>query len=101
MITLHSPADLDLLRESIDLECKLAAGRDGKGALLENAVGSSFGYWPSNSEHLRGSSEHLRDSSEYLAGSSEHLREGSSTHLPNSSTHLADSSTHTLHWLPE
>lgn len=42
MITLHSPADLELLRESIDLECKLAAGRDGKGALPED-------FWPTYS----------------------------------------------------
>ncbi|MCE5364348.1 RNA-binding domain-containing protein [Pseudomonas anguilliseptica] len=36
MIDLHSPSDLELLRESIDLECKLAAGRDGQGALPED-----------------------------------------------------------------
>lgn len=36
MIDLLSLADLDLLRESIDLECKLAAGRDGQGALPED-----------------------------------------------------------------
>jgi hypothetical protein len=28
MIDLHSIADIKLLRESVDLECKLAAGRD-------------------------------------------------------------------------
>ncbi len=42
MINLHSPTDLELLRESIDLECKLAAGRDGKGALPED-------FWPTYS----------------------------------------------------
>ncbi|KTT11306.1 ATPase AAA [Pseudomonas oryzihabitans] len=42
MITFHSPADIELLRESIDLECKLAAGRDGKGALPED-------FWPTYS----------------------------------------------------
>ncbi|MDU0697876.1 RNA-binding domain-containing protein [Pseudomonas aeruginosa] len=42
MIDLHSPADLELLRESIDLECKLAAGRDGQGALPED-------FWPTYS----------------------------------------------------
>jgi predicted HTH transcriptional regulator len=36
MIDLHSIADIKLLRESVDLECKLAAGRDGKGALPED-----------------------------------------------------------------
>ena len=42
MIDLHSPADLELLRESIDLECKLAAGREGQGALPED-------FWPTYS----------------------------------------------------
>lgn len=42
MIDLTSPADLDLLRESIDLECKLAAGREGYGALPED-------FWPTYS----------------------------------------------------
>ncbi|MFT0183498.1 helix-turn-helix domain-containing protein [Pseudomonas benzopyrenica] len=42
MIDLYAPADLELLRESIDLECKLAAGRDGKGALPED-------FWPTYS----------------------------------------------------
>jgi ATP-dependent DNA helicase RecG len=36
MIEIHTIADLELLRESVDLECKLAAGRDGKGALPED-----------------------------------------------------------------
>lgn len=29
MIEIETIADLELLRESVDLECKLAAGRDG------------------------------------------------------------------------
>jgi ATP-dependent DNA helicase RecG len=33
MIDLQSIADLELLRETVDLECKLAIGRDGRGAL--------------------------------------------------------------------
>lgn len=33
MIDIQSFADLELLRESVDVECKLAAGRDGQGAL--------------------------------------------------------------------
>jgi ATP-dependent DNA helicase RecG len=36
MTKLHSVADLELLRESVDLECKLAAGRDGLGAIPED-----------------------------------------------------------------
>lgn len=36
MIDLQSIADIKLLLESVDLECKLAAGRDGKGALPED-----------------------------------------------------------------
>lgn len=36
MIELQSIADLELLRESVDLECKLALGRDGQGALAED-----------------------------------------------------------------
>jgi predicted HTH transcriptional regulator len=36
MIDIKSIADLELLRESVDLECKLAAGRDGKGTLPED-----------------------------------------------------------------
>jgi ATP-dependent DNA helicase RecG len=42
MIAIESIADLELLRESVDLECKLAAGRDGKGALPED-------FWPTYS----------------------------------------------------
>lgn len=42
MINITSVADLTLLRESVDLECKLAAGRDGKGALPED-------FWPTYS----------------------------------------------------
>lgn len=36
MIDIESVADLELLRESVDLECKLAAGRNGQGALPED-----------------------------------------------------------------
>jgi len=42
MIEIHSIADLELLRESVDLECKLALGRDGQGALPED-------FWPTYS----------------------------------------------------
>lgn len=42
MIEIHSIADLELLRESVDLECKLALGRDGHGALPED-------FWPTYS----------------------------------------------------
>jgi ATP-dependent DNA helicase RecG len=42
MINLHSIVDLKLLRESVDLECKLALGRDGLGALPED-------FWPTYS----------------------------------------------------
>ena len=42
MIDIQSISDLELLRESVDLECKLAAGRDGKGALPED-------FWPTYS----------------------------------------------------
>ena len=42
MIDIESIADLELLRESVDLECKLAAGRDGKGTLPED-------FWPTYS----------------------------------------------------
>ena len=42
MIDIESITDLELLRESVDLECKLAAGRDGKGALPED-------FWPTYS----------------------------------------------------
>ena len=42
MIAIESITDLELLRESVDLECKLAAGRDGKGAVPED-------FWPTYS----------------------------------------------------
>lgn len=42
MIDLTSLDDLSLLRESVSLECKLANGRDGKGALPED-------FWPTYS----------------------------------------------------
>jgi len=42
MIEIHSVSDLALLRESVDLECKLARGRDGQGALPED-------FWPTYS----------------------------------------------------
>ena len=42
MIGLKSLNDLFLLRESVSLECKLANGRDGKGALPED-------FWPTYS----------------------------------------------------
>ena len=42
MIDIESIADLELLRESVDLECKLAAGRDEKGTLPED-------FWPTYS----------------------------------------------------
>ncbi|MCL5059270.1 MAG: putative DNA binding domain-containing protein [Candidatus Thermoplasmatota archaeon] len=42
MIDIQSVADLELLRESVDLECKLAADRDGNGALPED-------FWPTYS----------------------------------------------------
>ena len=42
MIEIETIADLELLRESVDLECKLAAGRDGQGAVPED-------FWPTNS----------------------------------------------------
>lgn len=42
MIAPRSLADLELLRESVDLECKLAAGRDGQGAVPED-------FWPTYS----------------------------------------------------
>ncbi len=42
MIEIQSIADLELLRESVDLECKLAAGRDGQGAVPED-------FWPTYS----------------------------------------------------
>ena len=42
MIDIQSLEDLSLLRESVSLECKLAHGRDGKGALPED-------FWPTYS----------------------------------------------------
>lgn len=39
MIDIRTLDDLSLLRESVDLECKLAVGRDGKGAVPED-------FWP-------------------------------------------------------
>ncbi|MEQ1741972.1 MAG: ATP-binding protein [Candidatus Nitrotoga sp.] len=42
MIEIQSITDIELLRESVDLECKLAAGRDGQGALPED-------FWPTYS----------------------------------------------------
>lgn len=42
MIDIQSTADLELLRESVDLECKLATGRDGKGVVPED-------FWPTYS----------------------------------------------------
>ncbi|MGH8784345.1 MAG: RNA-binding domain-containing protein [Cupriavidus necator] len=42
MIDIQSIADLDLLRESVGLECKLALGREGQGALPED-------FWPTYS----------------------------------------------------
>ena len=42
MIDLTSIEDLSLLRESVSLECKLANGRDGKGALPDD-------FWPTYS----------------------------------------------------
>lgn len=42
MIDIKTIADLELLRESIEIECKLAAGRDGTGALPED-------FWPTYS----------------------------------------------------
>jgi predicted HTH transcriptional regulator len=42
MIEITSLADLNLLREAVDLECKLAVGRDGNGALPQD-------FWPTYS----------------------------------------------------
>ena len=42
MIDITSFDDLSLLRETVSLECKLAQGRDGKGALPED-------FWPTYS----------------------------------------------------
>ena len=38
MIEIQTIADLELLRESEELECKLALGRDGKGALTHGRL---------------------------------------------------------------
>ena len=42
MIEIRTLADLTILRESVELECKLAAGRDGQGALPDD-------FWPTYS----------------------------------------------------
>ncbi|MFH1044153.1 MAG: RNA-binding domain-containing protein [Pseudomonadota bacterium] len=42
MIEIQSIADIELLRESVDLECKLAGGRDGQGAVPDD-------FWPTYS----------------------------------------------------
>ena len=42
MIEIHSIADLALIKESVDLECKLATGPDGKGELPKD-------FWPTYS----------------------------------------------------
>jgi ATP-dependent DNA helicase RecG len=42
MIEINSLADLEFFRESVDLECKLAVGRDGNGALPQD-------FWPTYS----------------------------------------------------
>ena len=42
MIEINSLADLEFLRESVDLECKLAVGRDGNGAIPQD-------FWPTYS----------------------------------------------------
>lgn len=42
MTEIQSIADIELLRESVDLECKLAAGRDGQGVVPED-------FWPTYS----------------------------------------------------
>jgi predicted HTH transcriptional regulator len=39
---IHSVSDIDLLRESVDLECKLALGQDGQGKLPKD-------FWPTYS----------------------------------------------------
>lgn len=39
---IHSASDIDLLRESVDLECKLALGQDGQGKLPKD-------FWPTYS----------------------------------------------------
>jgi len=42
MMEITTISDLELLRETVELECKLAAGRDGNGALPEE-------FWPTYS----------------------------------------------------
>lgn len=42
MIKIRSPKDIAALAESVDLECKLAAGKDGKGELPTD-------FWPTYS----------------------------------------------------
>ena len=42
MIQIQSIADIELLQETVDLECKLAAGRDGRGELPND-------FWPTYS----------------------------------------------------
>ena len=42
MTDIRSVSDIELLRESVDLECKLAAGRDGHGAVPDDV-------WPTYS----------------------------------------------------
>ena len=42
MIEIQSIADIELLRESVDLECKLSGGRDGQGAVPDD-------FWPTYS----------------------------------------------------
>ena len=45
-------SDIDLLRESVDLECKLATGPDGNGALPKD-------FWPTYSAFANSSKEKL------------------------------------------
>ena len=42
MTDIRSASDIELLRESVDLDCKLAAGRDGHGAVPDDV-------WPTYS----------------------------------------------------
>ena len=88
MIDIESIADLELLRESVDLECKLAAGRDGKGALPDDFFGPPARISVPSSSNLPGSSSNLPGSSSNLPGSSSNLP-GSSSNLPGSSSNLA------------
>lgn len=50
MIEIRSIEDIAALRESCALECKLAAGRDGKGAVPED-------FWPTYSAFANTSGE--------------------------------------------